>query len=78
MDSADLSAIWLTLKLASVVRHTFTASAFNDPYCDCVDSWGCSSYWTTCQVPGSCRPFEYFPQCGWFYMENCNGLCVYQ
>jgi hypothetical protein len=69
------SADPIRLKLSSFVRDTFSAkAAFNAP-CDCIESWGCSSWGYNCDVT-ACHVYNYFPQCGWFFYEDCNQLCV--
>ena len=70
------SADPLRLKLAGFVRDTFTANAAANPACDCVEYFGCSSWGYTCTGSVQCDVDQYWPKCGWFFLDECNQLCV--
>jgi hypothetical protein len=73
--SASLaSALPLTDKLAEFVRSQFVVEASRED-CDCHVDFGCDS-------PGHCvgnvdcnKSDGSWPECGWFWMQQCDGLC---
>jgi hypothetical protein len=70
------SADPIRLKLTRFVRDTFSAKAAFNGTCDCVESWGCSTWGYNCSAAVACEMYYYFPQCGWFFYQDCNQLCV--
>jgi hypothetical protein len=64
----------LTLKLASMVRGSFTLLA-QDPSCDCDLEFGCYGYYEHCMTEPYCNPDLNYPMCGWWWNDPCNGIC---
>jgi hypothetical protein len=73
-DNRLASALPLADRLAEFVRSRFVVEASRED-CDCSLSFGCD-------VPGhcdgnwDCTKDDVWPMCGWFWDQECNGLCV--
>jgi hypothetical protein len=65
----------LTLKLASAVRRVFVVAARADD-CDCATEFGCYFYYEQCSDDEYCEPDTSWPACGWWWNEECDGVCV--
>jgi hypothetical protein len=73
-DASMSSALPLADKLAEFVRSQFVVEASRED-CDCHVDFGCDS-------PGHCvgnvdcnKSDGGWPECGWFWMQQCDGLC---
>jgi hypothetical protein len=60
-------------KLAAWVRETFVLTARIED-CDCNKDFGCESQ-MFCSDTTACTVDTEWPACGWFWNEDCNGLC---
>lgn len=73
-DGPSASAEPLQMRWSNAVRGWFSVLARVTP-CDCAMYWGCGN--ARCSQQEQCAQENGWPQCGWFWMDPCDGLCIY-
>ena len=69
--SFEPTAMYLTNKL----RELFVARA-QGYTCDCLPDWGCYNLGNSCVTGGVCSPGWDWPECGFLWLEGCDGVCM--
>ena len=62
------------MRLANWVRGVFVAMADDAVDCDCNIDFGCDTN-ETCKAGSGCVVDTDWPACGWFWLQDCDGLC---
>ena len=73
-DGTFASAEPLSMKLAERVRGVFRLMAAS-PDCDCNLYFGCQAAGADCMSQIYCNVDDWWPACGWFWSDTCDGLC---
>jgi hypothetical protein len=73
-DATLSGALPMTEKLAEFVRSQFVVQASRED-CDCHVGFGCDAP-SHCEGNVDCNKSDgTWPECGWFWMQQCDGLC---
>lgn len=73
-DATLASALPFDQKLAEFIRGVFVAQARVED-CDCSLSFGCD-FPSHCDAGPTCNKHDEWPACGWWWNQECNGLCL--
>jgi hypothetical protein len=73
-QKALASNLPVTQQLAELVRGTFIVQAARED-CDCHVAFGCDAP-LHCDGNQDCIKDEEWPMCGWWWNQECNGLCM--
>jgi hypothetical protein len=76
VDGSFASAEPLSHKLTNYIRHLAVVMAGKAPDCDCNQGFGCDSTDSHCSGATACDPDTEWPSCGWFWNEDCDGMCM--
>jgi hypothetical protein len=68
------SSLPISQQLAEFVRGTFIVQAARED-CDCSTQFGCDVPYH-CDGNQDCIKDEEWPMCGWWWNQECNGLCM--
>jgi len=65
----------LAMRIENKVRALFTLQAAQGD-CDCVQYWGCMDWRASCVTWTTCQQTQGWPQCGWLWLDACDGACA--